>query len=164
MNQVLADVAKREALKDFHGAVLGTASNLEPIAKLFPKTPTWDLSDWENCWCAAFVYYCVVSAGFILPVRYPDKGVTCNFAGCIAWEQWAKLRENNCWYDATEIPEIGDIVLFDNVFQNKEHDHIAVILSASANHIITAEGNFNNVSAIVTRQIDEHIRGYVRID
>lgn len=164
MNQILADVAKREALRCFHGSVLGTSSNLEPIADLFPKSPTWGLANWENCWCAAFVYYCCVNAEFHLPVRYPDERVTCNFAGCIAWEQWAKLNNNNFWYDATEIPEIGDIVLFDRVFQNKEHDHIGIIIGVSENHVVTAEGNFNNVSAIVTRQINEHIRGYVRID
>lgn len=163
MNLKLAEIARQEAAKCYHGNVLGAKTNLQPIADLFPTSPTWQLENWENCWCAGFVYFCCVRAGIELPVRYPDERVTCNFGGCFAWEQWAKLPEMNRWRAPSEKPEIGDIVLFDHVFLNQEHDHIAVIVGATDWSLTTAEGNFNNVSAIVTREMDEHIRGYVRM-
>ena len=53
--------------------------------------------------------------------------------------------------------------MFDRVFDNTEHDHIGIVLEVSAEYIVTAEGNFNNISAVVARKRDEHIRGYIRI-
>ena len=95
MNTKLMKTAKKEARKFFHGDIMGAKSNLQPIAKLFPTSPTWQLEQWKNCWCAAFVYYCVIKAGYDLPVKYPSEAVSCNFAGVKAWEEWAKLSEIN---------------------------------------------------------------------
>lgn len=166
MNINIARVAKEEASKFFHGDIMGVKSNLHPIAKLFPESPTWKLENWNNCWCSAFVYYCLIKAGISLPVRFPDERVSCNFAGCIAFEEWAKLDYNNFWIDKNDknfLIEIGDIVLFDYIFINKEHDHIGIVIDVKDKEIVTAEGNFNNLSAIITRPIDNHIRGIVRI-
>jgi hypothetical protein len=158
--------AKKEARKFFHGDIMGAKSNLQPIAKLFPTSPTWQLEQWKNCWCAAFVYYCVIKAGYDLPVKYPSEAVSCNFAGVKAWEEWAKLSENQYWLSSKSPSftlEPGDIVLFDHVFLNQEHDHIGIVVEVKRNTIKTAEGNFNNVSAIVERPIEEHNRGVVRL-
>lgn len=163
MNIKLANIAAEEAGKFYHGTAMGVFTNLEPISDLFPTSKTWNLDSWNNCWCAAFVYFCCRQAGIDLPVKYPDERVSNNFAGCNAWDEWAKLPEVNRWYGADEICQAGDIVLFDNVFENKEHDHIGVIIEVFDDYIITAEGNFNNVSAIVKRSLNEHIRGYVRM-
>ncbi|MCL2407878.1 MAG: CHAP domain-containing protein [Defluviitaleaceae bacterium] len=163
MNQRLADTAKREVGKFFHGNVMGSVTNLHPISDLFPYSETWDVNSWDNTWCAAFVYWCCINAGYDMPVRYDSELVTCNFAGCRAWDQWAKLPEVDCWVDRTEKPEIGDIVLFDRVFENKEHDHIAIIIDICDDLITTAEGNFNNVSAIVKRGYG-NVRGYIRLN
>ncbi|MCL2217542.1 MAG: CHAP domain-containing protein [Defluviitaleaceae bacterium] len=162
-NYSLADVAEAEARKFYHGNVMGAATNLHPISDLFPYSETWDVNSWDNTWCAAFVYWCCIMAGYKLPVRYEHEAVSCNFAGCGAWEQWAKLPEINCWVAKESDPEAGDIVLFDNVFENKEHDHIAIIIDVQGDFITTAEGNFNNVSAIVKRTYD-NVRGYIRLD
>lgn len=159
----LADIAKKEAQKGFHGFVMTTAPNIQPITELFPP---WKLENWDGKWCAAFVYYCCVKAGFNLPVRHPSEHVTCNFAGCVAWEQWAALKENDFYYTSENndfTPAKGDIVLYDNVFCNGPHDHIGIVLENKENFLVVAEGNFNNVSAIVERQKDCHIRGYIRI-
>lgn len=57
------------------------------------------------------------------------------------------------------------IVLFDRVFENKEHDHIGIILDVRGHTLITAEGNVRgrNISGIVQHPMDEHIRAYIRI-
>ncbi|MCL2396544.1 MAG: CHAP domain-containing protein [Defluviitaleaceae bacterium] len=162
MNKHLADIAKNEARKFFHGNAMGVTTNLHPISNLFPSSETWNVNSWDNAWCAAFVYWCCVNAGYELPARHKSEAVSCSFAGCIAWEQWAKLPENNCWFGHSNKPQIGDIVLFDYIFAQKEHDHIAIVIDVCEHFITTAEGNFNNVSAIVKRTY-ENVRGYVRI-
>ena len=63
------------------------------------------------------------------------------------------------------VPKPGDIVIYDRVFINQEHDHIGIILEVKDNTIIVAEGNtFNdNISRVIERPIDDHIRSYIRI-
>lgn len=186
MNTYLASIAKTEARKFFHGNIMGSPTNLHPIADLFGYTETWTIDSWDNNWCAAFVYWCCINAGYELPIRHKNEAVSCNFAGCIAWEQWGKLPEVGYWVEregqmVTESnhltsnalsqpksdylclsPQIGDIVLFDYICQNKEHDHIAIITDVSQEYIETAEGNFNNISAIVKRPYN-NVRGYIRL-
>lgn len=164
MNQKLSTIAQQEAHKGYHGFVMGTKPNIEEIISLFPK---WEIEKWDNHWCAAFVYYCCTKVGINLPMRYPDERISCNFAGCIAWEQWAKLPEINFWHCSNEpqfTPEAGDIVLYDRVYENAEHDHIGIVIETRNTSIVAAEGNFNNVSAVVERNLDEHIRGFIRIE
>ena len=60
-------------------------------------------------------------------------------------------------------PAAGDVVLFDRVFNNTDHDHIGIVLDNFHNYIITAEGNVENVSRILERKKDSHIRAYIRI-
>ena len=115
-------------------------------------------------WCAAFVYYCCQKSGMSFPIR-PAGCISSNLAGCPAWEEWANADENLLLFkeNSEYTPRAGDIVLFDRVFNNSEHDHIGVVLDVRPEHIVTAEGNFNNVSAVVERKRDEHIRCYIRI-
>ena len=157
----LADTAEKEAKRFFHGYSSGTKSNLEKIIAPFPG---WTLQEADGVWCAAFVYYCCQKAGMLFPIR-PDECVSCNLAGCPAWEEWAAADDNLLIFKENSdcCPQTGDIVLFDRVFNNSEHDHIGIVLDVQTDHIVTAEGNFNNVSAIVERKRDEHIRCYIRI-
>lgn len=159
----LACVAKDEAQKCFHGNVMTVESNLQPIVDLFPR---WSLENWDGKWCAAFVFYCCIKTGFKIPVKYPSKNVSCNFAGCKAWEQWARLSENNFYYSSDDndfTPHRGDIVLYDEVFCKKPHDHIGIIIENKGDSIVVAEGNINNMSGIIERKRNNHIRGYIRI-
>ncbi|MDR7857841.1 CHAP domain-containing protein [Tissierella sp.] len=158
----IARIAKLEAQKCFHGNVMGLESNIEPIINLFPK---WSLENWDGKWCAAFVYYCCIKAGFNIPVRFPNENVKCNFAGCSAWESWASLPENQFYYmvDNNFFPGKGDIVIYNNVFVNEPHDHIGIVLEDFDDYIIAAEGNIGNVSGIVIRKKNKNIRGYIRI-
>lgn len=157
----LSKVAKDMALIPFHGTVDGLASNLAPIVRLFP---TWRLEEAEGLWCAAFVYYCCTEAGFEFPYR-PDECITCHLAGCLGWEEFAVSDQQIEYHKGTEafIPAAGDIVIYDRVFENKEHDHMGIILERRAHAILAAEGNIDNVSGLIERPIDEHIRAYIRI-
>lgn len=133
------------------------------MINLFPK---WNIKDADKLWCAAFVYYCCIEAGFVIPYS-PSECVTCSLAGCGGWEEYA-IADCQIEYhkkEETFIPKAGDIVLYDRVFIDQEHDHIGIILEVKENVLITAEGNIynKNISGIVRRPIDEHIRAYIRI-
>ena len=83
----------------------------------------------DGLWCAAFVYHCVVLAGFKIPV-WPTES-SFYFAGCIAWEEWAQADSRIEYHngnDNTFQPAAGDIVLFDRVFHNTAHDHFGIVL------------------------------------
>ena len=156
----LAEIARNEAMKFYHGYVSETESNLDEIIGHFPK---WTKQEADGLWCAAFVYHCCRSAGYEIPIR-PKECVSSNLAGCLAWEEWAKADQRIGYFERSEAaPHEGDIVLFDRVFENAEHDHIVIVVRVNADSILTAEGNFNNVSCLVERRMDEHIRAYIRI-
>jgi hypothetical protein len=157
----MADIAKFEAESCFHGAVMQMEPNLLPIVELFPK---WSVEEADGMWCAAFVYYCCKRAGFKIPIK--PKGCGASLAGCLQWEEWAMGDEDIGYYPAEcdgFSPQAGDIVLFDKVFINQEHDHIGIVLENKETSIMTAEGNINNVSGVVRRKKDGHIRAYIRI-
>ena len=140
--QCLERVARKAAQIPFHGDMEGKESNLEPIIRFFPQ---WTLKEADGLWCAAFVYYCCREAGFEIPIR-PDECKTCHLAGCIAWEEFATGDPRIACHKVGEgfVPEAGDIVLYDRVFENKEHDHIGIVLENRENTIVVAEGNINN--------------------
>ena len=158
--QHFCEIAKEAARKPFHGYVDGQGSNLGPLIAPFPG---WTLKEADGLWCAAFVYYCCREAGFEIPIR-PD-GCSCRLAGCIAWEEWAIGDERIAYHRGTDgfTPKPGDIVLYDRVFEGREHDHIGIVLEKRAHSILAAEGNLNNVSGVVERPLDEHIRGFIRL-
>jgi len=158
---ILVKTAKREALKSYHGILMCTEPNIQKIIKPFP----WTLEKADGNWCAAFVYYCCILSGFVIPIR-PKACVSSNLAGCAAWEEWAKADERIAYCPASDTnftPIAGDIVLYDRVFIDKEHDHIGIITKTKTNSIVAAEGNINNISGIIERQKDTHIRAYIRI-
>ena len=157
----LAKIAKDMAQVPFHGNVNGMESNLEPIVRLFP---TWTLKEADGLWCAAFVYYCCTEAGFIIPYR-PDECKTCHLAGCLGWEEFAIGNQRIEYHRGAEgfVPEAGDIVVYDRVFENKDHDHIGIVLEKRKRTILAAEGNVNDKSVMIERPVDEHIRAFIRI-
>ncbi len=109
----LAKIAKDMAQVPFHGDVDGMASNLASIVRLFP---TWNLREADGLWCAAFVYYCCMAAGFEIPYR-PEECKTCHLAGCLGWEEFALGDRRIEYHKGQEgyVPEAGDIVLYDRV-------------------------------------------------
>ena len=161
--QKLAEIARQKAQMPFHGYIEGEGANIAPLIDLFPK---WNVRDADKLWCAAFVYYCCVEAGFHIPYS-PNECVTCSLAGCGGWEEYA-MGDFQIEYhkrDEAFIPGPGDIVLYDRVFNNQEHDHIGIVWEVRESSVIAAEGNIldMNISGLVERPIDEHIRAYIRI-
>lgn len=157
----LAEVAKDEAMKFYHGFVMTTEPNIGDMVRLFPN---WTLEEADACWCAAFVYHCCVLAGFEIPVR-PKESISCTLAGCPAWEELAQ-GDRRIEYrpaDSGYTPEAGDIVLFDKVFCDAEHDHIGIVCENRPETIVVAEGNINNVSGVIERRKDGHIRAYISL-
>ena len=159
--QRLARIAKELALLPFHGSAEGEASNLEPIVRPFPG---WTTEEADGLWCAAFVYHCCREAGFDIPIR-PKECRTCHLAGCIAWEEFAAGDPRIGYHRGGKGfgPESGDIVLYDRVFEDREHDHIGIVIERRAHAILAAEGNIGNRSGLIERPIDGHIRAYIRI-
>lgn len=158
----LAVVAESLARKPFYGNTMGLTSNLQAIVKHFAPAPH---SEFDGKWCAAFVYHCCILVGLKLPSRHP-KPVSCSFAGVQGWTEWAKLSPNRFYFSAHNakfLPERGDLVVFDRLFIPGPHDHMGVVLRVSKDKIRVAEGNVNNLSAVVERKRDSHIRGYIRI-
>ena len=158
----LADAARRSACLPFHGRVGGLEPNIKPIIDLFPR---WNVTDADGLWCAAFVYYCCVAAGFGIPYS-PDECVTCSLAGCGGWEEFAVGNGEIGYHRERDFrAEAGDIVLYDNVFIGREHDHMGIVLAADDDSVTAAEGNVGktNTSGIVTRKRDGHIRAFIRI-
>ena len=157
----LAVIAREEAEKPYNGELEHCKPNIQDIVARFPK---WSVDEANGLWCAAFVYHCVILAGFKIPVR--PKESSCSLAGCVAWEEWAQADRRVEYRSGNANgfqPAAGDIVLFDRVFNNSDHDHIGIVLENHADHIVTAEGNVENVSRILKRNKDGHIRAYIRI-
>ena len=159
VNIKLAEIAKKEALKCYHGHVMGAQSNLHPLAERF-HAPDCTADTLDNCWCAAFVYHCVLLSGYNLPVK--AKQAAHSFGWVRGWEEWAKSDAVRLWKSAEAGPAIGDIVLFDAIYDGNAPDHIAIVIGFSPEHLQTAEGNFNNVSAIVERGYAQ-VRGYIQL-
>ena len=159
--EYLAKIAEEEAQTPYHGYIGGKTSNLQPVIRFFSK---WTPEEADGLWCAAFVYYCCRKAGFEIPVR-PVECRSCNLAGCIAWEEFAQGDDRIEYRKGEEdfIPKAGDIVIYDRVFENGEHDHIGIVLQSTGDMIIAAEGNIDNRSGIIRRPLDDHIRGFIRI-
>lgn len=157
----LAQIAREKASLPFHGTTEKESTNLKPMIDLFPK---WNLAGAEKSWCAAFVYYCCIEAGFSFPYS-PEECVSCSLAGCGGWEDFALGDKRVIYSMDIAAPEVGDIVLYDHVFCDKEHDHIGIVVEILDGAILCAEGNVGdtNISGLVKRPIDGHIRAYIRI-
>ena len=53
--------------------------------------------------------------------------------------------------------------VYDYVLDPCPHDHIGVVLAVEDGELLVAEGNVNNVSAVLSRERNRQIRGYIRI-
>ena len=60
----LAEVAKAAAEMPFYGILQSKEAIIQQIVELFPK---WTIKQADKNWCAAFVYYCCIKAGFKIP-------------------------------------------------------------------------------------------------
>jgi hypothetical protein len=159
----LADVAETLAKE----CIVGVPGDerYRDICKYWPDQGVYKAL--QNSWCAAFVYYCCMEAGFLLPIRYPYASY--RLAGVGAWLTWAQLPEIGFFYEDGKsgfIPQRGDIVIYEKLLSDHEHDHIGIVLACDDQEIYVVEGNVNNenYSGVLHRDRWNYIRGYIRID
>ncbi|MBQ9761043.1 MAG: hypothetical protein IJW16_06815 [Clostridia bacterium] len=162
MNLKLAQIAVQEAKKNYHGNTAAAIGNLQPIAQLFRGEPDVNEQSLDGNWSGAFVYWCAKLAGVGLPTRYPDPRIGKSFAEAIAWERYARLPKIHLWHEPGEDPEVGDLVVIEP--KGKNPMKVGVILAVTPDVLETAEGDYHNHSALVERQRDEYIRGYIRLN
>jgi hypothetical protein len=60
--------------------------------------------------------------------------------------------------------EAGDIVLFDHLLEDRDLDHIGIIVATAADMMTTAEGNVHNRAGIFDRPPGPNIHGYIRLN
>ena len=111
-------------------------------------------------WCAAFVFHCVVAAGFPFPARWP-VGARCSFAGVWGWVDWA--RSSDCLSKPHQDPVAGDLVVFDDLLGEGPCDHIGIIVTQEGRELVVAEGNVGGISGLFDRPIDPTIMGWIRL-
>lgn len=145
--EYLARIAQTEALKFYHGELPGAPSNLQEIVKHFSG---WTMEEADNNWNAAFVYHCLCKAGFELPPPAIDGSDRATWV----------LNDPRLTYikgsDPSFLPLRGDIVLY-------EDGALGIVLATSEAGITTAEGNVNNLSAVLQRPHNIHLRAMIRI-
>lgn len=159
----LADIAEELAKENIIG-VPGDQRYRE-ICKYWPDEGIFNVL--QSKWCAAFVYYCCMQAGFLLPIRYPNGNY--RLAGVGAWLEWAQLPGTSFSHLDEQngfIPERGDIVVYEKLLSNDSHDHIGIVLACNDKEILVAEGNRDNqnYSSVFYRDRSHCILGYIRID
>lgn len=150
LNQALMLSAVGIASSECDKNLQWTGLDCEAEKYLAPLREVLGVSTARFEWCAAFVTWCIRTAGYELPYQFmgPDKPTV---AYVPEWEEWAR----NCgyWHDASDPDFVcgrGDIVLFDwdGHGTDGDDDHIGLVehnngeKDADGNGFIhTCEGN-----------------------
>jgi len=164
---LLATIARSEAEQQRAGDSYMAGPGIEPYLSVLRdalnrngSTEIYSDTTRGFNWCCAFVYYCCLKAGFRFPPK-PIETYRYTLGAVPAWQHWAS--SGGFYYPVhTTTPEIGDIALFNHVFDNNPFDHIGIILEVTANGAICAEGNNLNKTGIFNRPFSD-IDGYVRV-
>ena len=162
MNNKLAEIAQREARKNYHGNTSAAIGNLHTLAELFEAEPEITLENLDNDWSGAFAFLCTDLAGVGLPIRYPDPRVGASFARVEAWEDYARLPKIRLWLDYTQTPEVGDLVIFEA--REGKPPKMGVVLVVGEESMDVAVGNHHNHSAIIEHALGTGVRGYIRLE
>ena len=161
MNLRLAEIAREQARKNYHGDTMASIGNLQVFAELFEMVDGVTLETLNNDWSGAFVYLCTELVGMGLPIRYPDPRVPASFASVYAWESYARLPKTHLWHTCAEMPETGDLLIFD--YEEGKPPRMGVVLAIEDGVAELAVGNHHNHSAIVEQRLDEGVRGFIRL-
>ena len=162
----LAQVAEREAKLGLRGEAGMAGPEIERYLSVFREALNLNGSTDEYSdpsvgyhWCGAFVYYCCLKAGFAISPK-PIPSFRYTLAAAPAWHHWASVE--GLFYGCKEVAEIGDIVLYNCVYENKPLDHIGIVIEVFSDGILSAEGNKNNRTGLFHRSYD-CIAGFVRL-
>ncbi len=162
----LAQVAIREAGLGFSGERGMAGPEIERYLSVFRDAlnlngSTDEYSD-ESVgyhWCGAFAYYCCLKAGFTIPPK-PIPSFRYTLAAVPAWHHLASVA--GMLHECKDNAEIGDIALYNCVYNNTPLDHIGIIADVSSKGILSAEGNNDNRTGLFHRNYD-CIAGFVRL-
>lgn len=159
----LADIAETLGRERVNG--VPDDHRFQEICKYWPDDNIYSVL--LSNWCAAFVYYCCMQAGFQLPIRYPNAEY--RLAGVGALLDWTQLPETDfLYFDGQNgfIPQRGDIVIYDKLLTDHLHDHIGIVLACDDREILVAEGNRDNqnYSSVFYRDRWQCVFGYIRIE
>jgi len=159
----LADIAEALASENIIG--VPEDQRYREICKYWPDQDIYHVL--QSRWCAAFVYYCCMQVGFLLPIRYPNAMY--RLAGVGAWLEWSQLPETGFFHiDKHDgfTPQRGDIVIYEKLLSTDSHDHIGIVLACNDDEIVVAEGNKDNqnYSSVLHRDRAHCVLGYIRID
>ncbi|WP_010300375.1 CHAP domain-containing protein [Candidatus Odyssella thessalonicensis] len=111
-------------------------------------------------WCCAYVHYLLQLIDVKLAIQ-PLTHSDWMLGAVRTWYLWA--RQENIFLPASQQAEPGDLVLFDQLIDQVELDHIGIVLQDKGDHILTSEGNYHNRSGIFIRPRNPTIRGYIRL-
>ncbi len=161
MNLKLAEIAREEARKNYHGDTSAAIGNLYPLEELFEVADDVTSASLAEDWSGAFVFLCTERAGIGLPVRYPDPRIGGSFAYVACWERYARLPKIHLWLTKDKPPEVGDLVVFEPT--EKGIAQMGIILSLDEACMEVAIGNYHNHSAVIERPLNENVRGYIRL-
>lgn len=159
MNQTLAQIARVEASKNYHGDTPAAIGNLQPLLAQFDGC---DLSE-DVCqnWSGVFLYHCVRLAGSLLPPKYPDSRVHSAFDRVEAWWEYARLPKIHSLLSPALIPEVGDLAVFRQPGNGKPL--IGVVLAVGEGTLELAAGDYHNHSALVELSVVDSVMGYIRL-
>lgn len=165
----LAAIARAEAGNHPAGDENQAGPEIEKYLRLFRGTmnrraSTQEYSDTSRGygWCCAFAYYCSLEAGFEIDAE-PSARVNGSLAAVRTWREWASLPEVGLLLDPGVVPEPGDIVLFDRLLEDRELDHLGIVLGVRSEGLVTAEGNVHNRGGVFSRPMDGHVNSLVRL-
>ena len=146
----LAQFAKEEGLLNLKGDINKAGHEIEKFLAPFRKelgksNPRFLDPTFGADWCAAFVYYLAVKAGYDLDIKpFQNRRGTFGLVGM--WFEWS-INEGK-FKDILYEPEPGDLILYDRLVSDSELDHMGIVLENKDKHCITAEGNVNNMTGI----------------
>ncbi len=162
----LAQIARKEAESGFRGEKEMAGPEIERYLSVFRQalnlngsTDQYSDKRMGYDWCGAFVYYCCLKAGFNIAAK-PIPTYRYTLAAVPAWQNWAYIKR--IYIEHGKNAEIGDIVLYNNVYNDVPLDHMGIVIEVSVNSILSAEGNNDNRTGLFNRSY-ERIAGYVRL-
>ena len=165
MKLKMIDIAKKEGSLQLKGNAEKCGAAIEKYLSAIRKVlilsdPNYSDLNKGFDWCAAYVYYIVTKAGFLLaptPIKSHNKSL-----GLVSvWREWA--LEKDILISPEQEPQPGDIVLFDQLISEHNLDHMGVVIENTGTYIICSEGNINNQTNIVKRTKDVKINSYIRL-
>lgn len=163
----LAEIAQREAESGRAGSAAMAGPEIERYLSVFREalnrnagTTKFTNTEVGFPWCGAFVYYCCLRAGFRFPAK-PVETYRFTLAATPAWLNWAQ-SEGTFHSARSSSAEVGDIVLFNRVYDGNPLDHTGIVVAVQTDHLLCAEGNNGNRCGIFRREYSD-VEGFVRL-